>query len=128
MCAGYPSGPMTVSRARAAQIARQWLAHNRPGATIEAPDQFPGYYTIHFHKIGKIAGMLSVNGYSGQVWYHTWHGDFTRVKAEDLSIGRGHYRKRPPLIPRPCLVAIGMGLVKRSFHDCSTCARTAAGS
>jgi len=20
--------------------------------------------------------MLSVNGYSGQVWYHNWHGQF----------------------------------------------------
>lgn len=24
----------------------------------------------------KITGMLSVNGYTGQVWYHTWHGTF----------------------------------------------------
>jgi hypothetical protein len=78
---GYqqPSGPMTVSATKAEQIAQQWLAQNRPGATTETPDQFPGYYTIHFLQNGKITGMLSVNGYTGQVWYHTWHGKAIRV-------------------------------------------------
>ena len=42
----------------------------------EDPMQFYGYYTIDFSKDGKIAGMLSVNGYSGQVLLHTWHGTF----------------------------------------------------
>jgi hypothetical protein len=77
----YPSGPMTVSSAQAARIARPWLAQHRPGTAIETPDQFPGYYTVHFRKNGVIAGMLSVNGYTGQVWYHTWHGKFIRVKT-----------------------------------------------
>jgi hypothetical protein len=80
---GYrnPSGSMTISPAGAARIARQWLARNRPGATPEAPDQLPGYYTVHFRTSGTIAGMLSINGYSGQVWYHTWHGKFIRMKT-----------------------------------------------
>ncbi len=39
-----------------------------------------GYYTVHTLKNGKIYGMLGVNGYTGQVWYHTWHGDFLRMK------------------------------------------------
>jgi hypothetical protein len=79
---GYqqPSGPMLISPAQAEQIARQWLAQHRPGATTEAPDQFPGYYTSDFRQNGTIAGMLSVNGYTGQVWYHTWHGTFIRRK------------------------------------------------
>jgi hypothetical protein len=78
---GYqqPTGPMTVSTAKAEQVARQWLAQHRPGATTETPDQFPGYYTIHFLQNGKISGMLSVNDYTGQVWYHNWHGDAIRV-------------------------------------------------
>jgi hypothetical protein len=78
---GYqqPSGPMTVSAMKAQQIARQWLAQHQPGSTTEAPDQFPGYYTLHILKGGKVTGMLSVNGYSGQVWYHTWHGTFIRL-------------------------------------------------
>ena len=38
--------------------------------------QFYGYYTLDFSKDGKIVGMLSVNGYSGQIFLHTWHGTF----------------------------------------------------
>ena len=33
--------------------------------------------------VTKETGMLSVNGYTGQVWYHTWHGPFVQLK--DLS-------------------------------------------
>ncbi|MCS7235705.1 MAG: hypothetical protein RMM30_06995 [Armatimonadota bacterium] len=29
---------------------------------------------------GKVFGMLSVNAYTGQVWYHTWHGAFVGEK------------------------------------------------
>lgn len=68
------SGPMTITPTKAEQIAQTWLATNQPGATTETADQFPGYYTVHFLKNGKVAGMLSINGYSEQVWYHTWHG------------------------------------------------------
>ena len=38
--------------------------------------QFPGYYTMDFLENGNVAGMLSVNGYTGQVWHHTWHDSF----------------------------------------------------
>ncbi len=78
---GYqqPSGPMTVSATQARQIAQEWLDQHQPGSTTEAPDQFPGYYTLHILKNGKVTGMLSVNGYSGQVWYHTWHGAFIQM-------------------------------------------------
>jgi hypothetical protein len=78
---GYRAGPMTVSPAQAATLARHWLVRNRAGMSIEAPDQFPGYYTVHFRKNGVIVGMLSVNGYTGQVWYHRWHGTFIRMKS-----------------------------------------------
>jgi hypothetical protein len=79
---GYqqPSAPITISAAQARQIAQQWLDQHQPGSTTEAPDQFPGYYTVHILKGGKVTGMLSVNGYSGQVWYHTWHGAFVQMK------------------------------------------------
>ena len=75
-----PSGAMTVSKDKAGQIAQSWLDANQSGAKIEEPDTFYGYYTVHFTKDGKVAGMLSVNGYSGQVWYHTWHGAFVQEK------------------------------------------------
>lgn len=78
---GYqsPNGRMTVSSADAARIAGMWLARHQPAARMEAPDQLPGYYTIHFLQGGQMAGMLSVNGYTGQVWYHSWHGAALRV-------------------------------------------------
>jgi hypothetical protein len=31
---------------------------------------------------GKIAGMMSVNAYTGAVFYHTWHGSFVAVSEE----------------------------------------------
>ena len=79
---GYqqPSGPMTVSTTQAMWIAQRWLAQHQLGTTTEALDQFPGYYTLHILKNGTVTGMLSVNGYSGQVWYHTWHGAFIGMK------------------------------------------------
>lgn len=77
---GRPSGAMTVSEDRAGQIAQKWLDANQNGAVIEAPDSFYGYYTVHYKKDAQVAGMLSVNGYSSQVWYHNWHGGFIQEK------------------------------------------------
>jgi len=74
-------GPMKFTPERARRIAQHWLNQNRAGSTTEAPDQFPGYYTVHFLHQGKIAGMLSVNGYAGRVWYHDWHGKFLRMRV-----------------------------------------------
>jgi hypothetical protein len=74
------TGPMTVTADQAKQIAQKWLDQYQPGSTTETPDTFYGYYTLHTLKGGKITGMLSVNGYSGQVWYHTWHGAFIQMK------------------------------------------------
>lgn len=81
---GYQSssGPMTISPTQATRIATHELQQNQAGATTEAPEQFPGYYTVHILKSGMVMGMLSVNGYSGQVWYHTWHG--TLISMKDL--------------------------------------------
>ncbi len=75
-----PTGPMTVTVAQAKSIAQQWLDQNQKGSTTEEPDQFYGYYTVHTLTDGKVTGMLSVNGYTGQVWYHTWHGSFVQMK------------------------------------------------
>ncbi len=75
-----PGDRMTISAASAAHSARQWLRQHQPGITGETPDQFPGYYTIHLRRRGVIAGMLSLNGYTGQIWYHNWHGKFIHMK------------------------------------------------
>ena len=77
---GSASASMPVSPAEATKLAQAWLDQNLAGDSAGTPDGFYGYYTFHFEKDGKIAGMLSVNGYAGQVWLHTWHGGFTQAR------------------------------------------------
>ncbi len=80
----YPiSAEMSVSVQDAFQYAQKWLDQNFKGAQIEEAYAFYGYYTIDFSRNGQTIGMLSVNGYTGDVWYHTWHGEFiTMVEYE----------------------------------------------
>ena len=71
------SAVMSVTPEQAIAYAQKYLDANISGATAATdPVQFYGYYTLDFEKDGKVAGMLSVNGYSGQVFLHTWHGTF----------------------------------------------------
>ena len=78
---GTPTTNMPVTKDQAATIAENYLKTYLPSASTEEPDVFYGYYTIHITENGKIYGMLSVNGYSGQVWYHSWHGPFIQMKG-----------------------------------------------
>lgn len=71
----YTSGA-TVTKDQATQIAQTYLNSNFKNAEVEMATQFYGYYTFDFTANGNIAGMLSVNAYTGQVWYHSWHGNF----------------------------------------------------
>lgn len=75
-----PAGAMTVSSDRATQIAQGWLDNQSGGYSAGTADAFYGYYTFHFERNGRVAGMLSINGYGGQVWFHTWHGAFIQAK------------------------------------------------
>lgn len=73
------SSPMTVSREQALQIAQAWLDSNMSGAKVEGDaTPFYGYFHMDFTLNGRTAGMLDVDGYNGQVWYHTWHGAFVQ--------------------------------------------------
>jgi hypothetical protein len=68
---------MTVTPTQAVQAAQIYLDKNLAGTkAANDPITFNGYYTLDYSKDGKPAGMLSVNGYNGQVWLHTWHGTF----------------------------------------------------
>lgn len=75
-----PTTNMPVTAEQAERIATEFLNGYLPGALMDEPDVFYGYYTFHVLKNGKIYGMLSVNGYAGQVWYHNWHGAFIAAK------------------------------------------------
>ena len=73
----------TISAEEAIQIAQRWVDTYRPELTLEEhATPFYGYYTIHTMENGEIEGMLSVHGTTGQVWYHTWHGEFVRMVEE----------------------------------------------
>ncbi len=82
---GYASGgpiPATpqLTRDRARQILQTWLNRAFPGAKAEEGTAFYGYFTFDFEQKGRVAGMASVNAYTGQVWYHTWHGTFVQER------------------------------------------------
>jgi len=71
------SAEMTVTAEQAIEYAQKYLDANVAGATAATdPITFYGYYTLDYEVNGKVAGMLSVNGYSGQIFLHTWHGNF----------------------------------------------------
>lgn len=83
---GGVSESNTLAPEEALTIAQRWLDTYRPGVTVEEhADPFYGYYTIHTLKDGEIEGMLSVHGNTGQVWYHTWHGEFIQMIEEEMA-------------------------------------------
>ena len=75
-----PTANMPVNEDEAKKIGQQYLDRYFAGAIIEGVNKFYGYYTFDFEKDGKIQGMFSVNGYTGQTWYHGWHGVFIEEK------------------------------------------------
>jgi len=73
---------MKIDEQKAIEIANNYLAKisQNEFAVGEMP-KFYGYYTIDtVNKDGVTVGMLSVNGFTGQVWYHNWHGTFIEMK------------------------------------------------
>lgn len=74
-----PTTTMPVSSQLALRNAQGWLDLNFPGAQAQEAETFYGYYTIDFSANNQTIGMLSVNGYSGEVWYHSWHGQFIKM-------------------------------------------------
>ncbi|GAB4420450.1 MAG: hypothetical protein Kow00106_17040 [Anaerolineae bacterium] len=71
---------MSVSAEDARAAAQAYLDANYPGLTVaEEAEAFYGYYTLHILEDGQIVGMLSVNGSTGAVWLHHWHGEFVAM-------------------------------------------------
>jgi hypothetical protein len=71
---------MPVTPNQAEEMAQKWLEVNLPGVRVTEADIFYGYYTLHTLKDDQVEGMLSVNGYTGAVWYHNWHGPFITME------------------------------------------------
>jgi len=85
---GYAPTPevpaeMSITPEEAIRLAQQFLDENFPGLqAANESDPFYGYYTIHTYKDGQVVGMLSVNGYNGEVFPHIWHGNFIEMTGE----------------------------------------------
>jgi hypothetical protein len=80
---GNPTTTMIVTKAQATTDAQQYLTAYLPGTSTGDVTAFNGYYTVEVVNGTTPYGMLSVNGYSGQVWFHTWHGAF--IQELDVS-------------------------------------------
>ena len=80
---GTPTTTMTVTPTQAEANAQQFLTAYYPGTTVGEVTPFYGYYHVMVESEGTTYGMLSVNGYTGQVWYHNWHGAF--IQEVDVS-------------------------------------------
>jgi hypothetical protein len=78
MMEDFWSGEQTVDEAEAVRLAQAFLDERYPGTVADDPHPFYGYYTLHTVKNDLIFGMLSVNSYTGVVWYHDWHGAYKR--------------------------------------------------
>ncbi|WP_206812616.1 PepSY domain-containing protein [Paradesulfitobacterium ferrireducens] len=68
------SGSLTVSADQARQTAQSFVQKLGQEYSLEGPETAPGYYEFMVMKDGKDYAELNVNGYSGQVWFETWHG------------------------------------------------------
>jgi len=73
---GNPTAATTVTSTQATTNAQEYLNTYLPGTNTGDVTSFYGYYTIEVLNGTTPSGMLSVNAYTGQVWYHTWHGSF----------------------------------------------------
>ena len=69
----------TVTENNAIEYAQNYLYRVLPGTKVGDVDTFYGYYTMETLNDSKISGMLSVNAYTGAVWYHSWHGKFVEI-------------------------------------------------
>lgn len=76
MMGSYQPAQMSVTQQQAMKIAQDYVDVAYPGTEAHEIVSYYGYYTILTTLEGKHYGMLSVNGYTGAVWYHTWHGMF----------------------------------------------------
>lgn len=70
-----------ISRDEAVKIANEYV-NNALGNNYSVPNEgheFYGYYTFHVNQDDNAVGMLSVNYATGDIWYHTWHGELEQV-------------------------------------------------
>jgi hypothetical protein len=82
---GNADNKMPISPERARKMADEYLSRVSPGTRAGEAETLYDYYTLHAERDGRITGMLSVNGYSCEVWYHSWHGTFVAIDEGERS-------------------------------------------
>ncbi len=80
---GTPTATMPLNATAAQAYAQQFLTAYYPATTVGEITPFYGYYHAMVENATTTFGMLSVNGYTGQVWFHNWHGSF--IQEVELS-------------------------------------------
>ncbi len=70
-----------ISRIDAQKLASEYIDTKFSDEYIVAEEghEFYGYYTFHLEDGNSTVSMLSVNGFTGEVWYHDWHGTVTEI-------------------------------------------------
>jgi len=67
---------MPVKAAQAQSFAQQYLSTVMPATTVGTTTPFYGYYNVEVLSGGNTYCVLSVNGYTGQIWCQAWQGSF----------------------------------------------------
>lgn len=73
-----------LSKAEALEKATTYLEKTDDKLAVEDGGHgFYGYYTFHVLEDDNTIGMMSVNEYTGDVWYHSWHGELIKLISEN---------------------------------------------
>lgn len=74
-----------IERQEAVKIGDEYVKRSidKDFSVLNEGHEFYGYYTFHVNEGDKPVGMLSVNYYTGDVWYHDWHGQLENIIEND---------------------------------------------
>ena len=79
----YQNGNNTgkINRDEAVKTANDYVKSNINSEYTVSNEghEFYGYYTFHITKGNNTVGMVSVNYFTGDTWYHNWHGELEQV-------------------------------------------------
>lgn len=78
-------GTKQIDRVEAVKIGDEYVKNNvnKNYSVLDQGHEFYGYYTFHINEKDKPVGMISVNYYSGDIWYHNWHGQLEQIASND---------------------------------------------
>ena len=74
-----------IDRNKAIKIANEYAKRNidKDFSVLDEGREFYGYYTFQVNEGDKPVGMLSVNYYTGDIWFHNWHGQLENIITND---------------------------------------------